>query len=452
MSEWKSDGPGRKRRPLLSEVERMNLRILSVTGQAALSAEIEKIGLGAARLDELVAKAIFQVVKLEDVDAALAIFLQQELRCEGGEAVTRPGLRHGQPEKTDVLLMGTLKQLRHLIVRLRTLEDEPVRNLAADLEAALNAYHSSARKATQIGPRLYEWGVRTYIMGIVNITPDSFSGDGLLKDTTDDWSELALAHAERLVDEGADIIDVGGESTRPGATPVSLDEELRRVLPVIERLARQVEIPISIDTYKAEVARRALDSGAHLVNDVWGGRMDSGMLPLVAARGVPMVLVHNGRRPKDRALSERSESKDAAASASHSEQTKGRSIERPYLIASILRELRERIQAALDAGVKTSQIIVDPGIGFGKTVEYNLELMRRLDELRVLGYPILIGPSRKAFVDYTLDLPPQERIDGTAAAVVLGIAAGVDLVRVHDVRAMVRAARLADAVVRRDAG
>lgn len=416
----------------------MNLRILGVRNQASLSAEIEKIGLGAVRLDELVARGIFHVVKLEDVDAAIAIFLQQELRCEGGEVVTRPGLRPGQPERTDVLLMGTLEQLHHLIVRLRTLEAEQVMNLASDLEAALDTYHSSAHEATQIGPRLFEWGARTYIMGIVNITPDSFSGDGLLQGTADDWSEAALVHARRLVDEGADIIDIGGESTRPGATPVSLDEEVRRVLPVIERLVGQVEIPISIDTSKSEVARRALDSGAHLVNDIWGGRMDSEMLPLIAERGVPIVLVHNGRRPKD-----------AVASDSHNGRYR---VQQGELIANILCELRERIGAALDAGAKTNQIIVDPGIGFGKTIEYNLELMHHLDELRVLGYPILIGPSRKSFVDYTLNLPPPERIDGTAAAVVLGIVAGVDLVRVHDVRVMVRSARLADAVVRRNAG
>jgi len=428
----------------------MNVRVLSLKSLAALRAEIEKIGAAAARADELVARGVFHVVKLEGVDAALAIFLQQELRTEGGEVVTRPGLRIGQPETTAVLLMGTLEQLRHLSIRLRTQEDEHVRELAADLDAALDAYHAGARGALQIGPRLFEWGTRTYIMGILNVTPDSFSGDGVIKDAGGGWVELAVAQARQMVEEGADIIDVGGESTRPGSTPLPLNEELRRVLPVIERLAqfairnsqfaiRNSQFAISIDTYKAEVARCALDAGAHLVNDVWGGRMDAGMLPLVAARGVPIVIMHNRSHPKD---------------AVQSARLGGRYVGVEYrdLMADILRELREQIQAALDAGVKKSQIIVDPGIGFGKTVEQNLELMRRLDELRVLGYPILIGPSRKSFVGYTLNLPPQERVEGTAAAVALGIAGGADLVRVHDVQAMVRVARLADAVVRRDAG
>ncbi len=405
----------------------MNLRILSVKNAAALRAEIEKIHANAARAEEFVARGIFHVIKLEGVNIALAFFLLQELRTEGGEVVISSGLRVGQQGTMDLLLMGTLEQLRHLSIRLRTQEHDFSRELAADLDTALDAYHAATRGTLEIGPRRFEWGVRTYVMGIVNVTPDSFSGDGVLRrDAEGDGVELALAQAMRMADEGVDIVDIGGESTRPSSIPISLDEELRRVIPVIKRLACEIEIPISIDTYKAEVAKQALDAGAHLVNDVWGGRMDAAMLPLIAERGVPIVIMHNRCRIKDVG-----------------------SVEYTDLMADILRELREQIQTAINAGIEGNRIIIDPGFGFGKTREYNMELLQRLDELRVLGYPILVGPSRKPSVDYTAILPPQARVEGTAAAVVLSIAGGADLVRVHAVQATVRAARLADAVVRR---
>lgn len=281
-----------------------------------------------------------------------------------------------------------------------------------------------------IGPKVFDWGARTYIMGILNVTPDSFSGDGVYLDV-----ELAVARAYRFMEEGADIIDVGGESTRPGSTPVSVGEELRRVIPVIERLARDGHIPISIDTYKAVVAEAALDAGAHMVNDVWGLRMDPDMAPLVAQRGVPVIIMHNRSQPKD---------------AVQAERLGGRYLGVHYdnLLADVIRELGESLDLALAAGVPREKIIVDPGIGFGKTVEQNLELLNRVGELKVLGCPILVGPSRKSFIGYTLDLPPEERVEGTAAAVAVAIVRGADMVRVHDVQYMVRVARMTDAIVR----
>lgn len=271
------------------------------------------------------------------------------------------------------------------------------------------------------------WGKRTQVMGIVNATPDSFSGDGLSE------SEDAVKRGVRLAHEGASMLDVGGESTRPGSTPVSLEEEITRVIPVIEQLAREVSIPISIDTYKADVAHRALDAGATIINDVWAGAMDPEMLPLAAERGCYIVLMHNRSKPKD---------------AAQEARLGGRYVGVVYddLIADITHELEERVDAALDAGVKRERIIIDPGIGFGKTVEQNLQLVRRLDEFKKLGLPLLVGPSRKSFVGYTLDLPADERVEGTAAAVALCIDRGADIVRVHDVREMVRVAALADAV------
>ncbi len=281
----------------------------------------------------------------------------------------------------------------------------------------------------------FVWGSRTYIMGIINATPDSFSGDGLLA-AEGDWVEAAVRQGLRFVEEGADILDVGGESTRPGAQPVDAAEEMRRVLPVIRALREHTDVPISIDTYKAEVAAAALDAGADIVNDVWGLRMDPEMAPLVAQRQVPVILMHNRSRPKN-ALQEA--------------RLGGRyvGIEYDNLIEDIKRELLESVALAHAAGIPDEHIILDPGIGFGKTVEQNLELIDRLDEIAALGYPLLVGPSRKSFIGYTLNLPPDQRVEGTAAAVAICIDRGADIVRVHDVRYMVRVARMTDAIVRR---
>ncbi len=280
----------------------------------------------------------------------------------------------------------------------------------------------------------FHWGSQTYIMGILNITPDSFSGDGLARG--DDWVEKVVVQAEAQTAAGAHILDVGGESTRPGGQPTPLDEELSRVIPVIRALAPRVTAPISIDTYKAEVARQAVAAGATIINDVWGFRMDNDMARVAAETGAAAVLMHNRSKPKD---------------AMQEAQLGGRYVGVEYadLLNDIKRELSQSVELAIKAGVKEDRLIVDPGIGFGKTVEQNLELVDRLRELKDLGYPILVGPSRKSFVGYTLNLPPDQRVEGTAAAVALCIDRGADIVRVHDVAAMTRVARIADAITRR---
>jgi dihydropteroate synthase len=286
-----------------------------------------------------------------------------------------------------------------------------------------------------VGSTTFHWGRQTYLMGILNLTPDSFSGDGLIKEGGD-WIAAAVAQGKSQAEQGAHILDVGGESTRPGSRPTSAEEELRRVLPVIRALADVVNVPISIDTYKAEVARQAVAAGATLVNDVWGLRMDPDVARVVAGTGAALILMHNRSKPKD---------------AVQEARLGGRYVGVAYtdLLDDILHELRESVEMALAAGVAPEKIIVDPGIGFGKTVEQNLELLDRLGELKALGYPILAGPSRKSFVGYTLNLPPDQRLEGTAAAVALAIDRGADIVRVHDVAAMTRVARFSDAVVRR---
>ncbi len=291
-----------------------------------------------------------------------------------------------------------------------------------------------------VGGRSLEWGRRTYIMGILNITPDSFSGDGLLLGEPpangEGWLAAVLLQARQFMEAGADILDVGGESTRPGAQQVSQEEELQRVLPVIRMLRDQLDVLISVDTYKAPVAEQALKAGAHLVNDVWGLHADPDLAGVAARYRAPVILMHN---------------RSSWAHAEIRERLGGRYVGIPYenLLEDIRRELLESVAVAHAAGIPNEHIILDPGIGFGKSVEQNLELIDHLDEICSLGYPVLLGPSRKSFIGYTLDLPPDQRLEGTAAAVAIGIARGADIVRVHDVRYMVRVARLADAITRR---
>ena len=260
----------------------------------------------------------------------------------------------------------------------------------------------------------FRWGERTYIMGIINVTPDSFSGDGLGDDT-----ERAVEQGKRFAAEGADILDIGGESTRPQSDPISTDEEIRRVVPVIERLAAEVSLPLSIDTYKPEVAQRALDAGASMLNDVWGLKHDPRLADLAAGRGAPIVLMSNQRDTQCEDI-----------------------------VSEVINSLRQSIALAVERGVVRQNIIIDPGVGFGKTLEGNLEVVCRLDELRCLEQPILLGTSRKSMIGLVLDLPPDQRLEGTAATLAIGIARGADIVRVHDVAQMARVCRMSDAIVR----
>lgn len=275
----------------------------------------------------------------------------------------------------------------------------------------------------------FVFGSRTYVMGILNVTPDSFSGDGLVGHH--DSVRAALEQAERFAAEGADILDIGGESTRPGAAAVSLEEELARVLPVVKAVAGAgLGAAISIDTYKSAVARACLDAGADWVNDVWALEADPEIGRAAAESGAPLVLMHNRSKASQAVL--------------------GRyvGVEYDNLMEDVRNDLLAAARRAMDTGVNPEKIILDPGIGFGKTTEQNLELLNRLDEIRALGFPVLLGPSRKSFIGYTLDLPPEDRLEGTAAAVTIGILRGADIIRVHDVRAMVRVARMTDAVLR----
>ena len=267
---------------------------------------------------------------------------------------------------------------------------------------------------TIAGGKPLVWGARTYVMGIVNLSLDSFAGDGLGGDLA-----AIVEQALRFQEEGADFLDVGAESTRPGATPVGPDEELRRLIPALEAIAPVVSIPLSVDTYKAPVARRAVAAGAQIINDVWGLKADPQLAEIAADSGAPLVLMHNQQTRQYR-----------------------------QLLPSIFESLKRSVDLATQAGVPTGNIILDPGIGFGKTPDHNLEILRRLPEFKALGFPLLVGTSRKSTIGYVLDLPVEQRLEGTAATVALSIAGGADIVRVHDVKEMTRVCRMSDAIVR----
>jgi dihydropteroate synthase len=272
----------------------------------------------------------------------------------------------------------------------------------------------------RIGARTFAWGERTFVMGIVNVTPDSFSGDGLLTGRSADVVAAAVAQSRTMAAEGADLLDVGGESTRPGHVEVAEDEELRRVVPVIAAIRQALpEMPISVDTTKPAVAEAALAAGADLVNDVWAVAPDDSLPRVAAAHAAPLVLMHNRAEPRYEDL-----------------------------VAEVIADLQAAIERAVGAGVAREQLIVDPGFGFGKTPDHNVAILAALGELRVLGRPILLGTSRKSTLGRILDLPADQRLEATLATTALGIAEGADVVRVHDVRANVRVARTADAIIR----
>ncbi|MCK2021000.1 dihydropteroate synthase [Peribacillus frigoritolerans] len=258
-----------------------------------------------------------------------------------------------------------------------------------------------------------DYSNKTLIMGILNVTPDSFSDGGKYNRI-----DAALKHAERMVNDGADILDVGGESTRPNYERISEEEEIERVAPIIEAISRNIEVPISVDTYKSRVAEAAVKAGAHILNDIWGGKADSFMSKVAAEYKVPIILMHNRGN-----------------------------MEYGHFVRDVLQDLFESIMLVKDAGVKDENIILDPGIGFAKDLKLNLEMMRNLDKLVSLGYPVLLATSRKSMIGHVLDLPPSERMEGTAATICHGIQQGCQMVRVHDVKEMARTAKMMDALL-----
>src|SRR5262245_41820464 len=401
---------------------RYNTRFLALDTPADLEAEIRTIETYAEAVPRVLRKASHRLVRVERLPPIAAMILKQELLALDGDALISPAVYLGDRDAvTDALIFATLRQLHDLARRLGALGGHgqlgALATLAAELPALLQADAASDRGALEVAGQRLVWGARTYVMGIINVTPDSFSADGLAQSDVD-LVAAALERARSCAAEGADLIDVGGESTRPGAQPIGLAEELRRVVPAVVAIAAEMNLPISVDTYHAEVAAAALDAGAHMINDVWGLRTPAGdwnaaLADLAATRDTPIVLMHNRRAPPA----------DGAIGGHY------RAVDYHDLLGEIIGELRERVAYAMSRGIRCERIVIDPGLGFGKTPEQNLVLLRRLAELRSLGLPLLVGASRKSFVGLALGLPPQERDEGTAATTAVAIRSGADMVR-----------------------
>ncbi|MFP3393252.1 dihydropteroate synthase [Brevibacillus sp. SIMBA_040] len=386
---------------------------IHATTHAEVVSELSKRGIASPECERLAADCgAGLMIHIQNLTMSDALLLREDMLSAGGEAVIS-----ADPVKEDtvyVLLLAGQKQLELTLQRI--VGKSPGLSAAAAEVREILARSAQLRNRRELvcGRRVLPLGERTLVMGILNVTPDSFSDGGRFVDL-----DQALAQARAMVEAGADIIDIGGESTRPGAEPVDEAQELDRVLPIIRLLSEELTVPLSIDTYKAAVADRALAAGAHIINDVWGAKRDPRMAGVAARHGVPIILMHNRTNT-----------------------------DYHDFFADYVKDLRESVQIALDAGVKQEQIILDPGIGFVKSVDQNLETMRRLDDLVALGYPVLLATSRKRMIGHVLDLPVEERVEGTAATVALGVAKGCHMVRVHDVKEMKRVTKMMDAMLK----
>lgn len=396
-------------------------RVLDLVDRNQIIKEFQTVGVDPVGIDIMLPKAQFRIVKLKSIPVVAANIIKQDMLSKGGEVVTSRGTINQSVPTTDLLILGTKKQFKHLVESIRS-QQFKLPEIAREIDDVLSNF-DFVPPALQVGHLHLEFGKRTYIMGILNVTPDSFSDGG--KFTTPDQ---AVRHALKMIDDGADIIDIGGESTRPGAEPISAEEELKRIIPVIEDIVRTVNTVISVDTQKAKVAEAALKAGAKIINDISGLRADPKMAEIAAKFEVPVVVMHMQGKPCDMQVNPQYQD----------------------LIAEIVDYLEKSVKIACEAGVAEHKIIIDPGIGFGKTVEDNLQILQRLKEFKSLGKPILVGTSRKSLIGKVLGLPVENRIEGTAATVALAISRGADIVRVHDVAEMSQVVRMSDAIERSD--
>jgi len=398
------------------------MRILQLSTREEIIYEMKRLGADPPGIGLMFPKGLTRCIRLSDVPCPIANLLKQELLSRGGDCAVDHGTLTHSVETTDLLMVATERQYRKLIGKLKRQNFFGLPALAEDLARCIRSFNLD-RFPCRIDSEVLDLGERTYIMGIVNVTPDSFSDGGAYLDP-----DVALGRAMQLVEEGADFIDVGGESTRPGSEPIAEEEERRRILPVVERLAREPGLKISVDTYKASVARAALDAGAHMINDISGLKFDPEMASLIAERDVPVVLMHILGTPKDM-------QQDPCYDD---------------VVGEVLESLEESVEIGRVAGIRDEQMWIDPGFGFGKRLQDNLDLLKHLAEFKVLGRPILLGTSRKSMIGAILDLPVGERVEGSLATAVMGILNGANVVRVHDVRETARAVRMADAVMRRN--
>jgi dihydropteroate synthase len=395
-----------------------NARILTIDTPKHAQQALKQIGCQAQGLKIMVPKSIFKVVKLEGLLAKEANLLKQTFLAKGGEVAIAKGCADLSIMKSDVLVCATLKQYQAALIQLKN-QPWGLPAIASEIEKVLQGTINDVTRSYSFSTcQLRLQPYHTSIMGILNLTPDSFSDGGKFNRL-----EAALAHMRQLVEEGADIIDMGAESTRPyGSKLVSAEEETQRLLPVLKEVVKECPVPISIDTYKASVAEEALQAGAHLLNDIWGLQGDPCMAEVAAAYHAPTVIMHN----------------------SHSADYE------TDIMGEILCFLHNSIEIGLKAGMDFSQFIIDPGIGFAKTPAQNLVVLSRLEELKALGCPILLGTSRKRFIGEVLNVPVEDRVEGTGATVAVAIMKGTQILRVHDVKSIARIAKMTDHMMRRN--
>lgn len=395
----------------------MNLiRCLHITNANEAIQQMKKVGVDPTGVKLMEGKTLHFNLKVEGIKPRTANLLKQELLSLGGDvAVDGRGLDCSALQ-TDALLMGTQKHFEKLILKLEQYPDiQPLGQSIKETIKNISKTHYSIR----CRKRTLTLGKRTLLMGVLNVTPDSFSDGGFFYD-----KEKAIAHGLRMVEEGADIIDIGGESTRPGSKPLELKEELRRVLPVIESLSKEVDVPISIDTYKSTVAQRAIGAGAEIINDITGLHFDPDLAQIAAKEDAPLVLMHIRGTP----------------------ETMQKDVHYDSLFSEILQYLKDSIQRAESAGLDPRQIIIDPGIGFGKTIQDNLLIIKNLFEFRILGKPILLGTSRKSFIGKILNTEAGDRLEGTLSSIAIGVLNGAHIIRSHDVLQAKKAIAVADAI------
>ncbi len=405
------------------------MQVLEISNPKDLKKIMQEIKVDPYGIKIMLPKATTHLLKINSISSITANILKQEMLSLGADAAVARGALTGKTQKTDCLLIGNLSQFIRLKEKLK-IQPFGLNRLARELSDALANYEND-KFILDLGRYKLNLTRRPQIMGILNLTPDSFSGDGWYQGLSP--SQLkgtlpkgAVPAVEKMVKDGADIIDIGGESSRPGAKPVSVKEELRRTIPVIKTLAKKIKVPISIDTYKPEVAKAALDGGASIINDI-SGLKNTKMAKVAADYRAGVVIMHMQGRPL----------------------TMQRNPVYASLLGEIIAYLKAAIERAKENGVAENQIIIDPGIGFGKTTEHNLEILKRLSEFKVLGRPILVGPSRKAFIGEILGVGSQERIFGTVSSCVLAVRNGAKIVRVHDVLAVRQALKIFEAMDRR---
>ena len=392
-----------------------NMRVIEIKNQEQARKEVTTVQCDPAGAAIMSNKAVYKTIKVENVVSKAALILKQTFLSKGGEASVSRGAADYSSQYTDVLLSGTLKHFKQCIPQLK-IQPWGLKKLAGELEAIIAADEKFPQRNYKLGSHTLSISPeKTLVMGILNFTPDSFSDGGKFNNL-----DAALKHAEQMINDGADILDIGAESTRPyGSCKISAEEELERLMPVLEKVLDISSIPISIDTYKASVARETLKAGAHIINDIWGLQYDSEMAKVVAEYNVPVVIMYN----------------------------QGEAEYQRDIMSHMLEFLRRSIEIGETAGINPDNFIVDPGIGFVKKGSDNLVIMSRLDELKSLGCPILLGTSRKRFIGDILDAPASDRVEGTAATVAVGITKGTNIVRVHDVKAIARIVRMTDAML-----